>query len=105
MIIASKFKPELCASKDSMRYTLCDCYLSGTFLIATDGRRIVQIPVTREEGDVDGYIPQAVLQAARTQANKKRKKKFHPSDMTIAAKEKTLGFNSQFAALLSQAGH
>jgi len=93
MIIPHKFKPEFCTSKDKYRPALSHCWLKGNVLLATDGRRIVSIPITREEGDVDGYIPNNVLQAARAGAPR-RKSRRSASDIAISAKAETFTFLS-----------
>lgn len=63
-------KIELVATKDSSYVALLHPYLIGSQLTATDGRRLVVIPVEREEGDTDGRISAAALAASRKLANR-----------------------------------
>lgn len=63
-----KYRPELCCSNDPTQQILHNVMLKDDLIIATDGRRYIQIPVALEEGDVDGVIPSAVIAEARTQA-------------------------------------
>ncbi len=58
-------KIELCASDDSRRIAIASPYLKGNRLVATNGRHLVVLPVERSPDDKDGYIPAAVLAAAR----------------------------------------
>ena len=49
-------KIELVASTDATRYVLCNPYLQGDKLIATNGRSLVMLPVEREPEDTDGAV-------------------------------------------------
>ncbi len=62
-------KIELIAA-DSIRPAIAHPFLEGDKLIATDGRRLVVLPVEREEGDADGRVTEAALKAARRIARK-----------------------------------
>lgn len=100
MKIQTKHRPELCASTDSTRPALLSVFLKGNVLQATDGRRIVQIPIDREEGDVDGPIPVDVIKEARAVANKRASKnKRAPKEYSILSNGKTLKFESRFGIL------
>jgi DNA polymerase III sliding clamp (beta) subunit (PCNA family) len=65
MKLKKECKIELIASKDATRHILCNPYLEGSKLIATDGRRLVMIPVEREEGDSDGPVDCCALKLSR----------------------------------------
>ena len=65
MKMDARFKPELIVSKDKQRVAIATCYLQGKFLLATDGRMLVKIPVEREEGDTDGPVTIEAIAAAR----------------------------------------
>ena len=65
MKIKKECKIELVASKDSTRLALNNPYLQGSNLIATDGHRLVAIPVELEEGDSDGPIDCSAFKLAR----------------------------------------
>lgn len=97
MKIPSKYKPELCASRDTTRPQINGCQLIGNRIVATDGRRLVSIPVEIEEGDTDGKIPVNVLAAARSQA-KRNKRKGDSGDASISANSK-LKFQSEFGVI------
>jgi len=96
MRFSSKFSPELCVSKDSARYVLQKCFLRGNLLYATDGRRIVQIPVERDTEDVDCFIPVEVIQAARSLVRAKRGKKSDDKDVSIRCLKDGFYFDSKF---------
>ena len=61
------YRPELVVSKDETRYQLHDPYLDATAgkLVATDGRRLVAVPVEVAEGESSRYVDCALLRAAR----------------------------------------
>ena len=65
MKIKKECKIELVASKDKTRLALNNPYLQGSNLIATDGHRLVAIPVEREDGDSDGFIDCSAFKLAR----------------------------------------
>ena len=65
MKINKNCKIELVASSDETRHVLCNPYLQGSNLIATDGQRLVAIPVEREDGDSDGPIDSSAFKLAR----------------------------------------
>ena len=65
MKIKKECKIELVASKDSTRFALNNPYLQGSNLIATDGHRLVAIPVEREDGDSDGPIDCSAFKLSR----------------------------------------
>ena len=65
MKINKNCKIELVASSDETRHVLCNPYLQGSNLIATDGQRLVAIPVEREDGDSDGPIDCCALKLSR----------------------------------------
>ena len=65
MKIKKECKIELIASRDETRHVLCNPYLEGSKLIATDGQRLVMIPVEREEGDSDGPIDCSAFKLSR----------------------------------------
>jgi hypothetical protein len=56
---------EKVASKDKTRKVLNHVFLRGDKLLATDGRSLIEFPVTLEEGDVEGYVTPDALKAAR----------------------------------------
>jgi hypothetical protein len=58
-------KIELVASKESTRLALINPYLQGSNLIATDGRKLVAIPVELEDGDSDGPVDCSAFKLAR----------------------------------------
>ena len=61
----AKYKPEMVASADKDRHAITTPVLEGKNIVATDGRRLIAVPIERDDGDVDGPIPGAVLEAAR----------------------------------------
>ena len=65
MKIKKECKIELIASRDETRHVLCNPYLQGSKLIATDGQRLVAIPVELEEGDSDGPIDCSAFKLSR----------------------------------------
>ena len=65
MKISKNCKIELVASKDSTRLALINPYLQGSKLIASDGHRLVAIPVEREEGDSDGPMDCSAFKLSR----------------------------------------
>jgi hypothetical protein len=70
--IAKHYKPELVASKDEERFNLLDPYLDveAERMVATDGHRLVAVPVEIEEGDVSGYVSRDLLKVGRRKAGK-----------------------------------
>ena len=58
-------KIELIASKDATRTVLCNPYLDGNNLVATDGRKLVCLPVQRDEHDTDGPISIEALKLSK----------------------------------------
>lgn len=97
MKIPSNYKPELCASRDETRPAINGCQLIGNRIVATDGRRLVSIPVETEDGDTDGKIPVNVLVSARAQA-KRNKRRGDSGDASISANGK-LKFKSEFGLI------
>lgn len=75
MKIKRTYRPELIVGKGKFRPVLNDASLQThegkDVLVATDGRRLVVLPVTREDGDTDGAIPPKAMQIAREAAHKK----------------------------------
>ena len=65
MKINKNCKIELVASKDKTRHALINPYLQGSKLIATDGKKLVAIPVEREDGDSDGPIDCSAFKLSR----------------------------------------
>lgn len=67
MLMDRNLKPELCAGKDETRAHLTMLHLNvqRRELAATDGHRMVVVPVDIEEGDVTGPITVEALEAAR----------------------------------------
>jgi len=98
MIIPAKYKPELCASRDDYRLIINYLYLCGNLLYATDGRRAIQIQVTLEEGDVDGFIPVSVLKEVRS-VQPRKKGRFTPAELHILCKANKLSFDSRFGPI------
>ena len=64
-----KCEPEAAASKDTARPILCEPFLRGNHLYATDSYVLVRIPVKRDDNDTDGQVPRSALKAARTNRN------------------------------------
>jgi hypothetical protein len=66
------YKPEACATKDKDRTNLRDPYLDveAEKIVATDGHRMVAIPVEVEHGDVSGYIARDFLKLGRKKSPK-----------------------------------
>jgi DNA polymerase III sliding clamp (beta) subunit (PCNA family) len=67
MLMDRNLKPELCASRDETREHLTVLHLNveRRELAATDGHRMVVVPIEPEQGDVTGPITVAALAAAR----------------------------------------
>jgi DNA polymerase III sliding clamp (beta) subunit (PCNA family) len=63
----AKYKPELCASKDYTRPMLAHVELDVEHkrMLATDGHRLVVVPVTIEDHDASGPISKEALVASR----------------------------------------
>ena len=70
MRFPKEMKPEACASLDETRQCITEPYLEGDKLISTDGNCMVVITVRSDPGDVNGYVPRAVLDAARKDAKR-----------------------------------
>jgi hypothetical protein len=70
MKISKTAKIELIICKDETRPHLTSAYLDTetSSLVATDGGRLVQVPVELEDGDVSGLITPDALKEARKQA-------------------------------------
>ena len=98
MKIKKECKIELIASRDETRHVLCNPYLQGSNLIATDGQRLVAIPVELEEGDSDGPIDCSAFKLSRkTSSGEKLSKisangclKVHTKDGEITMPRKNL---------------
>lgn len=73
MKIQRHYRPEACASKDEDRFNLTDPYLDVEHekLVATDGYRLVAVPVEIDEDDVSGYVSRELLQVGRRKSDKK----------------------------------
>ena len=78
MFFDISFKPELCASDDPTRSNLQNVELvreshngkDTYWLVATDGRTLIKVPVSDAEGDALGPISPSALDAARKLARK-----------------------------------
>ena len=70
MKISKNCKIELVASKDATRFALVNPYLDGNQLVATDGKRLVAIPVELDEHDTNGPVECEVLKQSRKTAKK-----------------------------------
>lgn len=74
MKLRRKYRPELIASKDATRFVINDLQISEhegkPVLVATDGRKLVVVPVALEENE-KGRLPKAALIFARKHANRK----------------------------------
>lgn len=70
----SKYKPELCASKDLTRENLLfvELDVKEQALLATDGHRLIKVPCIPEDGDVTGPVTADALKAARKAAKVRR---------------------------------
>jgi DNA polymerase III sliding clamp (beta) subunit (PCNA family) len=99
MIIPAKYKPEFCVSRDASRQIITHLYLRRNFLYATDGKTAVQIQVTLEDDDVDGFIPISVLKEVRSVQKRKRNGRFTPAELHISCKADKLSFNSRFGLI------
>lgn len=75
MKISSKYKPELICSKDRTRGVLLDANVrlvkGKPALVATDGRRLVVVPVEAEEKEF-GPVPKEAIQLARAKRQDKK---------------------------------
>ena len=65
MKISKDCKIELVASKDATRFALVNPYLDGNQLVATDGKRLVAIPVELDVHDTNGPVECEVLKQSR----------------------------------------
>lgn len=74
MLINKDLKVELIASKDVTLQHLMHAHLDAEKkrLVATDGHRMVIVPVTVEKGDDSGSIPVDAIKQARKLAGKSR---------------------------------
>lgn len=76
MRIAKKLRPELITSRDKTRECLTRAELTdhkgSAVLVATDGRRLLVVPVDKEEGDTDGPIPTEALKFSRSAIRDKK---------------------------------
>lgn len=72
MKFSAKCKPELCASKDETRPHInrVELDVANKKMVATDGHRMVVIPVETDDHDTSGPISSAALDAARKHAKK-----------------------------------
>lgn len=75
MKIKTKYKPELICSKDHCRPSIHEPHIgvvrNQTTLSATDGRRLVVVPVEADESEY-GYMPKEALQLARQKREDKK---------------------------------
>lgn len=74
MKLRRKYRPELIASKDATRAVINDLQISEhegkPVLVATDGRKLVVVPITLEKGE-KGRLPKDALAFARKTAHRK----------------------------------
>ena len=65
-----KYKPEICSSKDATRWSLSDLQLDADArrIVATDGHRLIAIPVEVPDGVRSGKVSAAALVEARGKA-------------------------------------
>ena len=70
MKLDPKYRPELCVSDDETRYNLGAPYLDTEerMIVATDGHRLVCVPVQVEDGDTSSHLEPATLAVARGEA-------------------------------------
>ncbi len=70
MRISKLAKPELCAAKEESRYAITYPWLDteAGYVVATNGRCMVRIPVTETSDDTTGPIPTKILKSARKDA-------------------------------------
>jgi hypothetical protein len=88
MKISKTCKVELIASKDSYRPSLCNPYLQGGKLIATNGKSLVMIPVERDSQDTDGPVNiEAFKLSRKTLSNIKESQIVANGELKIATKE------------------
>lgn len=70
-------KPELCASEDQTRMSIVHPWTvkagDETYLVATDGRKMVRFPVTLEEGEEPGPVPCKAFELARKECNSRNR--------------------------------
>lgn len=64
MNLPASTRLEIIASLDPTAH-YAPCWLTGSELVATNGKALVSIPVQRDEGDVGGVVPCEALVAAR----------------------------------------
>lgn len=81
MKLPKNVKPEVCVSKDSTRQVICQPWTAKvgeeTFLYSTDGRKMLKIPVTLDEGEECGAIPNEAFKIARKEAGKRGNASMH----------------------------
>ena len=65
MKIHKNVQIEKAASNDDTRKILCNPWLDGSNLVATNGRILAVIPIEKSDHDTDGIIPSAALKEAR----------------------------------------
>jgi hypothetical protein len=65
--IDTRYRPELVVSKDETRYNLTEPYLDAPAkrVVATDGHRLVVLPVEVDEGEGSRYVDRDLLRVAR----------------------------------------
>lgn len=81
-------KIELVASTDATRYVLCNPYLQGDKLIATNGKSLVMLPVERDSEDSDGPINSEAFKLSRkTVSGIKESKITANGELKVATKE------------------
>jgi hypothetical protein len=78
MRLDTKYKPELCVSKDGTRPNLAACHLAveDSRIVATDGHMLVSLPCELA-GDTEGPISKEALVAARKFAKKTKQEMLH----------------------------
>jgi hypothetical protein len=86
--IATRYRPEACVHKDiEERFNLVDPYLdvAAGVVVATDGHRLVAVPVETDPNDVSGYVSRELFKIAR------RKVKLGPAAIEDRAEIMTTG--------------
>lgn len=76
MKIEKKYKPELICSKDATRPSIQETYATKhkgkPVLVATDGRRLLAVPIEVDNEKEYGYIPKAALKFAKASLLERR---------------------------------
>lgn len=94
MKIPIQFKPELCVSKDASRHVLqnvmLDIHNNKTVAVATDGRKLVVVPVELEDCKEVGLVPPKALIAARANFKTKGGNKQKHGDVPVKMDDLTV---------------